>query len=109
MNFLWQGGKVLSYDQVPQEKTEVCMGSLLGIPVTGEGCRIGHKEELKGDVLTAKTSANPSGSSGATTGTRGCSELGKRARPWCPHINQLLGTGCSPEKERNLGEAFPFG
>lgn len=77
----------------PRKQTEVGMGSLLGTPVAGEGCRIGQKEELKGDAITTKVSANPMGSPGAGTTTWDCSELGKRARPWCPHISQLLHAG----------------
>lgn len=41
------------------------MGSLWETSVTGEGCRTGQREELKGDAGTIRASATPIGSSRA--------------------------------------------
>lgn len=46
------------------------MGSLWETSVTGEGCRIGQREDLKGNAGTTRASADPRGSSGAVTALR---------------------------------------
>ena len=56
----------LALGQIPQEvDSEVFLGSLLGTPVTAKVLRMGQCEELGGDAVTTKASANPRGSSGA--------------------------------------------